>query len=112
MQTVNLLPKRRPQLPEPLPPQVLLPQPLPTSSSASAHTIVSTVLQSFHNNGIVNNNVTVFEIPGNESLPECNVKQPLDGKVHLPPDKFVPLESNEISDERRKNELLKAWRFA
>jgi hypothetical protein len=24
----------------------------------------------------------------------------------------VPLESNEISDERRKNELLKAWRFA
>jgi hypothetical protein len=54
------------------------------SASASAHINVC-----FHNNGIVNNNVAVFKIPGNKSLPERNVKQTLDGTVYLP-DKFVP----------------------
>lgn len=68
------------------------------------------MLQSFNNNGIVNNTVTVVKIPGNKSLPKRTVNQTLDGEVHLP-DKFVPLEPSEITDETGKEKLSKAWLY-
>ena len=67
----------------------------------------STVSQSFTGNHVVNNNVTVVKIAGNQSFPERNVNVTFDGKVILP-DK-LPLKLK--PDETRKKELLDNWLF-